>query len=145
VSNDFLAKLDAEIASAEAVLTGLRRARNILAEDSPADARPSRRLLIEGPKAPPAKSKKVKRDAGDGDALNINGVDIDLTPMELKCYRRLDAMPEGECVSLDSLFDDLGSKQSVHSTVYLLKKKLAAAGATIGHVRGEGYRLENLE
>lgn len=145
MSKDFLSKLDAEIASAEAVLTGLRRARNILAEDEPEQSKASKRLLIEGPKTPPRKSHKAKGESTEDGALNINGVDIDLTPMELKCYRRLDAMPEGECVSLDSLIDDLGSKQSVHSTVYLLKKKLVAARATIGHVRGEGYRLENLE
>lgn len=101
-------------------------------------SRPKQRALVPGAARAP-----VPAQAGDG-AVEVNGVSMQLSGQELTVFAALDAMGEGLCLSVAALEDICGSRNKLHNAVFRLKGKLEAAGATIGFVKGEGYRLENI-
>jgi hypothetical protein len=53
--------------------------------------------------------------------------------------------PEGHCVSGDWLTEAAGNKTCMCQALRALREKLKPARATIEMVRGDGYRLINLE
>lgn len=144
---DIIAALDAEIARREAELEAIRKTRELLAGPQPK----AKLLALPAPaaKSRPKKSggrKKAKRSKlPDDGKLDINGVDVELTPQELKLYRAFDEWPAGECISQETLVETMGSVSIFFATMKSLRQKLGACRATVTTVRGEGYRLENVD
>lgn len=144
---DIIAALDAEIARREAELEAIRKTRDLLAGPQPK----TKMLALPAP----TKKTRAKKIAGsrkrqrsklpDDGKLDINGVDVELTPPELKLYRALDEWPAGECISQETLVETMGSVSIFFATMKSLRQKLGACRATVTTVRGEGYRLENVD
>jgi DNA-binding response OmpR family regulator len=128
-----------------------------------ADAIRKTRDLLAGPMpktkmlalpAPAAKTRVKKSHVGkkgkrsklpDDGRLEINGVDVELSPHELILYRAFDGMPAGECISQQTLVEMVGSVAIFFAAMKSLRQKLETCRATVTTVRGEGYRLENVD
>lgn len=157
-TKDMLHALDFDIARREGELESLRQARDVYAGSAAQqpDTKPPR-LMLPAPepkprkggrrkktatseRAPPAKAPQVERFE-----IEINGSTIALSERLAELFNRLNEEPEASCVSVETLTAlHGGGVGKTYADLRMLRELLAPAKATIGTVRGEGYRLENL-
>lgn len=81
----------------------------------------------------------------DGFGATINNKFIPLCERHSLIFDKLAAAPEGETVTVDALAEIYdGNVAAARQAVNQMKGKFKPAQATIGNVRGQGYRLEQL-
>jgi len=137
---DALSRLDAEIATQESLLAGLRKARSILSE-APEDAA-SRKprpevLLLEGPRR---RNKRRKLGEGSEIVYEINDVNVEVSSVQFDLLQALFKVAP-ECVPVKQLAEIAGSAFKVKKQMALLSDLVKPAKARIESERGSGYRI----
>jgi hypothetical protein len=119
--------------------------------DQPVAARKSNRksspklLPAPGKTSSPTTGKKPLKRPGEGDReFEVGKGTITLPDRQARAMDLLAAADEGVCVSQDAFITIFGSAAAMFAALREMRDKLNKVGATIGNVRGAGYRLETL-